>query len=128
MKHCPAAFVVVALILFALFTQCRSRHQSISGTIETDEVHVASRYGGRVEKINAQEGDALKKDDVIVEMEASELKARRDLAAAQLEEFERGPRPDEIEAAKRDWESLKEQLAFARSDAKRAEELLKQKT
>ena len=32
---------------------------SISGTIETDEAHVASRYGGRVEKLFAKEGDLL---------------------------------------------------------------------
>ena len=36
-----------------------SRAGSVSGTIETDEARVASRYGGRVEKILAQEGDAL---------------------------------------------------------------------
>ena len=35
---------------------------SVSGTIETDEARVASRYGGRVEKILAQEGDALTAD------------------------------------------------------------------
>ena len=32
---------------------------SVSGTIETDEARVASRYGGRVEKTLAQEGDSL---------------------------------------------------------------------
>ena len=33
--------------------------RSVSGTIETDEARVASRYGGRVEKVLAQEGDGL---------------------------------------------------------------------
>lgn len=119
---------IVALFVLTLLAGCRPPPAPISGTIETDEVHVASRYGGRVEKIHAQEGDALKKGSVIVEIEASELQARRDLMAAQLQELENGPRPDEIAAAKRDWESLKAQLEFARADAKRSEELLKQKT
>jgi multidrug resistance efflux pump len=45
-----------------------------------------------------------------------------------LEEQEHGPRQSEIEAAKNDWESLKAQLVFARADAARDKELLKQKT
>src|ERR1017187_6236464 len=55
------AVVLVVVIVAALWLL--SRHQvetrAVSGTVEVDEVHVASRYGGRVEKIHAQEGDAL---------------------------------------------------------------------
>ncbi|MEI6350595.1 MAG: efflux RND transporter periplasmic adaptor subunit [Verrucomicrobiota bacterium] len=102
--------------------------EPISGTIEVDEVHVASRYGGRIEKLPHDEGDELKAGDIIAELDAKELRARRDLAAAQLEEMEHGPRPDEIEAAKQDWESLKAQFEFAEADAKRARELLSSRT
>ncbi len=50
--------MVVAGVL-ALTVSCSQdpRPLSLSGTIETDEVHVASRYGGRVEKILAWAGD-----------------------------------------------------------------------
>lgn len=124
--------VVAGAMLFAtLATQCSWRKgalEPVSGTIEVDEVHVASRYGGRVEKIFAQEGDGLHAGDPIVELEASELQARREMMAAQLAEIESGPRAEEIEAAKHDWESLKAQLDFARSDAARARELLQSKT
>ncbi len=102
-------------------------HETISGTIEVDEVHVASRYGGRIEKLPFQEGDRLKAGDVIAVLDAAELQARRDLAAAQLEELERGPRENEIAATLREWESLKAQVVFAEADAKRSEELVKQK-
>lgn len=107
----------------------RVRHETpgVSGTIEVDEVHVASRYGGRVEKIYAREGDALSTGDPIVDLEASELRARRDYAAALLAELEKGPRSEEIEAARQEWESLRAQLEFARTDAKRAQELLKER-
>lgn len=128
-----SALVVLVLLLAAGFaawelTHRRAGDPPVSGTIEVDEAHVASRYGGRVEKIFAQEGDTLHAGDPIVELEASELRARRDLAAAQLSELEKGPRQQEIEAARHDWESLRAQLDFARADAKRAEDLLKQKT
>jgi HlyD family secretion protein len=104
------------------------RARSVSGTIETDEVRVASRYGGRVEKIFASEGDQLKTGQVLVEIEATELRAQRQQAAAQLAELEAGPRKEELEAAKHDWEALAAELDQARDDAKRAEKLFAEKT
>ena len=102
--------------------------RTVSGTIDTDEVHVASRYGGRVQKIFAQEGDTLRADQVIMELDAAELRARRDEAAATLAELVAGSRKEELEAAKNDWESQQADLEYAQMDRKRAEELLAQKT
>lgn len=99
----------------------------VSGTIETDETHVASRYGGRVERILASEGSFLTNGQPIVELGAAELRARRAEAAAQLAELEAGPRPQEITAARNDWEAQAAELELARSDAKRAQELFAQK-
>ena len=121
---------VTALTLLA--TGCSvddpSRGRSVSGTIETDEVRIASRYGGRVVKISAAEGDALQAAQPIVELDAAELRAKRDRLAAQVAEFEAGPRQQEIDAAKHDWEALAAESDQARVDAKRAEELFGQKT
>ncbi len=113
-----------------LLASCKpeSNPGPVSGTIETDEVHVASRYGGRVEKVLADEGDSLKAGQVLVELDAAELRAKHDEAAAQLAELEAGPRKEEIETAKHDWEALTAELEQARVDAKRAEELFAQKT
>jgi len=63
-------------------TGCERRTNAVSGTIEVDEVHVGPRFAGRVDKVLAQEGDKLKPGQPIVELEASELRARRELAAA----------------------------------------------
>ena len=122
------ASVILTLVLLASCSRNNSRDGVVSGTIDTDEVHVASRFGGRVERILAQEGDALKPGQVIAELDAAELKARRDQAAAQLAELEAGPRKEEIEAAQHDWEALTASLALARSEAKRADELFANKT
>jgi HlyD family secretion protein len=100
----------------------------VSGTIETDEARVASRYGGRVERVFAQEGEALKRGQIIVELNAAELSARRDQAAAQLAEFEAGPRREEIAAAEAEWQAQAANLDQARLDARRAEELFGQKS
>jgi HlyD family secretion protein len=101
---------------------------SVSGTIETDEVHVASRYGGRVNQLFIAEGDPLKAGQAIATLEAAELKAKRDQLAAQLAELEAGPRKQEIAAAQHDWEALVAELDRARTDARRAEDLFAQKT
>ncbi len=89
---------------------------------------MASRYGGRVEKIYAQEGQSLTNGQIIAELEASELKARRDQMAAQVAELEAGPRKEELEEAKHSWEALAAELEQAQADAKRAEELFSTKT
>ena len=96
--------------------------------IETDEVHVASRYGGRVEKIFAVEGDSLKPGELIVQLEANELQARLDRANARLQELIAGPRPQEIATAKSEWEAQTTELDLAGKEEKRSAELIAQHT
>jgi RND family efflux transporter MFP subunit len=103
------------LALTILAAGCQHRSGTVSGTIEVDEVHVGPRSGGRVEKIFAQEGDKLSAGQLIVQLEAYEMRARRDLAAAQ------------IDTAMRDEESQEALLEFLRDDAKRQQDLLKRK-
>ncbi len=103
----------IAAAAALLLAACERRANPVSGTIEVDEVHVAPRFGGRVAKIHVREGDTLKPGDVIVELEAPELVARRELAAAA------------INTAERDVEAQAAQLKFMRADAKRQQELLR---
>src|SRR6266581_2606537 len=78
---CGAALAAVVFLVPA----CGRRSDSVSGIIEVDEAHVGPRAGGRVEKIFAWEGDHLHEGQLIVQLDASELRARRDLAAAQID-------------------------------------------
>lgn len=99
-----------------------------SGTIQADEIHVASRYGGRVEKLFAREGDVLTNQQLIAELEAPELLAQRAEAVAALADLEAGARPEELAAARHDWQATVAELELARSDAKRALELFSRET
>jgi multidrug resistance efflux pump len=121
-------FLIVAVGLALLVSCKQSAPTSVSGTVETDEVHVGSRYGGRVEKLFAQEGDALTNGQIIAELGAAELPARRDRMAAQLAELEAGPRKEEIAAAKADWEAQLADLDLARTNATRSEDLFAHNT
>ncbi|MBA3273901.1 MAG: efflux RND transporter periplasmic adaptor subunit, partial [Chthoniobacterales bacterium] len=109
------AYLVFALAQLSL-SGCERKSDAVSGTIEVDEVHVGPRMGGRVEKIFVREGDTLAAGAVIAELDAPELRARRDVVLAQ------------IDAAQRDVEAQAAQLEFQRADAKRQQELLRTKT
>lgn len=106
-------FRSVACVALVLSAGCQRQNNAVSGTIEVDEVHVGPRMGGRVGKIFAQEGDKLTPGQTIVELDAAELTARRDLAAAQ------------IDSAIHDADAQAAQLQFMRDDALRQQDLLK---
>lgn len=112
----PNLLRTAAWLALVGFAGCHRQNDTVSGTIEVDEVHVASRSAGRVEKIFAWEGETLKAGAVIVQLEASELKARRDVAAAQ------------INTAQHDVEAQGAQLEFLRAEARRQQDLLKRNT
>lgn len=101
---------------------------AVSGTIECDEIHVASRYGGRVENLFAREGDSLTNGQLIAELSAPELHAQHAEAAALLADLEAGARQEERAAAKSEWESAIAELELAQNEAKRALELFRTAT
>ena len=106
---------VGALTLLILLAGCGGRGKAVSGTIEVDEAHVGPRMSGRVEKILAWEGDHLREGQLIAQLDASELRARRDLAAAQ------------IDTALHDADAQEAQLVFMRDEAGRQQDLLKRR-
>src|SRR5256714_7427163 len=115
-RHCARSLGPAgALALLLLLGGCDTRKNAVSGTIEVDEAHVGPRAGGRVEKILKWEGDHLHEGQVIVQLDASELRARRDLAAAQ------------IDTASHDADAQEAQLVFLHDDAGRQQELLRRR-
>src|SRR5258705_2231244 len=112
-RRCARSFGPAgAIALLLLLAGCSDRGNAVSGTIEVDEAHVGPRSGGRVEKILAWEGDRLHEGQIIVQLDASELRARRDLASAQ------------IDTAVHDADAQEAQLVFLRDDARRQQDLL----
>jgi HlyD family secretion protein len=110
-----AVCALLALGLSIFLSSCGNRKNAVSGTIEVDEAHVGPRSSGRVEKIFVQEGDRLHEGQLIAQLEAPELRARRELAAAQ------------IDTAIHDADAQAAQLEFLQADAKRQQDLLKRK-
>jgi len=83
----------------------RERYE-YSGTVETREIQIGSKVGGRVTEVRVEEGQVVKAGTVLVRFECDELKAQRAQAAAALQQAQAdadrvtgGNRPEEIAQA-----------------------------
>jgi multidrug resistance efflux pump len=106
-------FILVAAALAGVLYYSQLRHEpdKVSGFIEAHDVRVGSRIGGRIAKVDVDEGAAVKAGDVLVELDPYDLNQRLAQAQALLvqrrAEYDRlknGFRPEEIAqaAARRD--------------------------
>jgi multidrug resistance efflux pump len=91
-----------------------------SGTVETREIQIGSKIGGRVIQVPVEEGEAVKAGALLVQFEFDEVKAQRAQAQAQLKQAEadlqrlqRGYRPEEIAQAKATAQQQRAMLAAA---------------
>jgi len=83
-----------------------SRELRLPGTVESQEVRLSSRVGGRVSKVYVDDGAVLEAGAKVIELEMPELDAQRDQLIAQkqaaeavVKKLEEGPRKQEIAAA-----------------------------
>ena len=121
-----SALVLVLLTSCAKWNEPR-RTDHVSGTIEVDEAQLASRYGGRVQQIFVRESDSLSAGQKIIQLEASELTARRKQAMALLDELKAGARKEELATARSEWQAAVAELEFARAEARRITQLFEEK-
>jgi len=105
------AVIVVGLILLLLKTE-KGETNSIkaSGTIEVTEVDVSSRVAGQIDIMNVSEGDSIKENAVICELNHKELDA-------QLENAKAGYQAalDAVNQARIRYENIKSKLQRARN-------------
>jgi HlyD family secretion protein len=80
---------------------------TLPGTVESQEVRLSSRVGGRVSKVHVVDGQVLEAGQPIIELEMpeldaqrSQLEAQRAAAEAVVAKLVKGPRKEEIAAAK----------------------------
>lgn len=101
---------VLILLAVAVFFWWRSRESrdaaEIYGIVESRRVEAGSRLGGRVVSVLVEEGEEVKEDTALIELDISELdarweqaRARKDEAQARVKQLTRGLRPEEIDQA-----------------------------
>lgn len=119
-----AIFIIpfaLAAIAALYWSQRPTRDYRISGIVEVDEIRVGSRIGGRVAKVHILEGDHVKPNDPLVELEPYDLNQR--MAEAQASLAARRATLSRLEAGFREEE--KSQAAAQRDKAAATLEKLK---
>lgn len=93
-------------------------------------VEVGSKIVGRIEYLDVEEGDMVKKGQVIARVDSGELEAQLrqaeaalELAEARYKELSAGARPQEVEQAKARLDQAEANLRAARSNFERLREL-----
>lgn len=126
--------VVAALAAALWFSQRQTGPYKVSGVVEADEIRVGSRVGGRVKSVAVSEGARVKEGDLLVTLEPFDLTDRRAEAearcqqlTAQLDKLEKGPRPQEVEAAKARLAAAEAQKGLAQLTFDRVKKLVAEK-
>ncbi len=135
---------VHTLIAVALFgAACNGSAQEgvtrVSGHVEATEVRVSAEVGGRIVELRVDEGDRVKRGDLIAkldtrdtELQLGRARAERQAADAQLRLLLAGSRPEDIrqaqaqvQAAETDAGAARAELKAAATDLERFESLLR---
>ena len=96
-----AVFAVVLILSIYFFTNREPVY--LQGQVEAKQINVAPKVPGRVKAIYKQEGDQVRKGDLLLELESTELDAKlsqaeaaRLAAQAQSDKAQRGARSEQI--------------------------------
>lgn len=100
----------------------------VSGHVEATEVQVAAEVGGRIVELRVEEGDRVKRGDIIAnldrrdtELQLARVRAERQTADAQLRLLLAGSRPEDIRQAQAQAEAAQTEAAAARAELQAAE-------
>jgi len=122
-----AAVLALGIWLAAVWAARRGRND-YSGTVETREIQIGSKVGGRVTEVGVEEGQVVKAGTTLVRFECDELKAQRAQASASLDEAQadldrmlRGNRPEEIAQAEATSHAMQAAYESARNGPRRQE-------
>jgi HlyD family secretion protein len=128
-KFLPIVIVALAVIVSALYFEV-FRYWNIdkskiegSGTIEVTEIEISSKVAGRVASLPAEEGQEVKKGDLLVNLHYEELSAQRSSAMANLSYAEQNLERKRLLIKKRivEGDELSAQLSSALASLSNAE-------
>ena len=100
------AVAVIALVWIVVGYVGHRGGVAYSGTVETREIQIGSKVGGRIIAVPVEEGQQVKAEALLVRFECDELKAQRAQAAATVAQAQadmdrmlQGNRPEEVAQA-----------------------------
>lgn len=128
-----AALGVLVFIGWGLWMASRPVTPPLQGQMEARSIDVAAKVAGRISAQLVREGDSVKADQVLLELALPEIDAKlaqaeaaRAAAQAKQSMVDEGARPQEIAAAKANWERAQAGAVLARQTYARIEALYKE--
>ncbi len=122
--------IIGVIIALAVYYITRPSEDYLQGQAEATEIHVASKVVGRLEKKMVEEGDSVKKGQLLAllsspELDAKLLQARSAMAMASAEDSKanRGTRSEQIQEALNQWQQAKAAAELADKTYKRMQNL-----
>ncbi len=123
----------VLAIALVLLVGCGERDgtRRIVGQLESERIEIAADVGEPIVEIPVAEGETVAKGALLLVQDPSRIEARLEearamlaQARARLDELVRGPREEQIAAARASLEGARRQVAFRRRELERAERVL----
>ena len=112
--------ILILLIAFGLWKSYQPQVIELQGRVEVDTVQVATKVPSRILEISVQEGDQVKKGQVLVKLHSPEIEAKKQQAEASLQSAlalqstaERGSQDENVASLYANWQSLKAQQQLA---------------
>ena len=125
--------VLLAVIAFGLWKSYQPAPLELQGRVEAETVQVATKVPSRIEEIYVEEGQRVKKGDVLVRLNSPEIQAKKQQAVAALQSAlalqstaERGSQEENIASLYANWQSLKAQQNLAKVSYERGANLFKE--
>ena len=113
--------VLLALLGWGLYLAFQPVRDPLQGQIEAQEINVSSKVPGRVGQVHVQLGQRVARGDLLFELDSPEVRAKvaqaeaaRDAARATSQKVQAGARPEEIVAARANWERAEAGARLAR--------------
>ena len=120
---------IVAVSLISWFA-IRPVPTLIQGEVEATDIKISSKLAGRIEQMNVQEGERVKKGQLLFVLSTPEAEAKlqqaeaaRMAASAQSTKARKGARVQEIEGAMNIWKKAEAGLELARKSYERLKNL-----
>ena len=126
-------FLLLALIAFGLWKAYQPKEVELQGRVEAETLHVSTKVPSRIEEVLVQEGESVRKGQVLVRLYSPEVDAKKQQALASLQSAlalqsttERGAQEENISSLYANWQALKAQEALARTTDQRSSNLYKE--
>jgi len=127
-------WLLIAGALALVACDASTDNNRIVGELASDRVELTAEVAEPITEILVAEGEAVSAGQVLMRQDASRADARLaeadaalGQAQARLDELVRGPRSEQISAARASVEGAKDELAFRRSDYARVQEIFDKK-